>query len=255
MKVGLFSLMFFSLLICGCSDSVSNKFKLEKRFWEAADYNYAINHIQYDASNGDGLPRLSNPETAPVFLKLIDTLNVAHIFNDEQLGIRHRSGVASSFFKISNDLVKIYQVYDVQDKLIYPDEVVETIKFALYIQLYEFKLGNEAIKKESLSADYSDVMSTIVKNEQTIVNNFQIYIELLAREFIFSDKAKKKYAEMINDYYLKLINYFPNANYQPIKGMAVQIKEKIEFEELKKSLVTFINQIDAMEPKSLDDNS
>jgi hypothetical protein len=57
-----------------------------KDFGTSKIITFALNQMQYDASNGEGLPRLSDPLTAPVFEKLVDFENVSVILADDRLG-------------------------------------------------------------------------------------------------------------------------------------------------------------------------
>lgn len=239
--IGLVSLF---LLLFNCKSKLPDNYHMDKKFWDIEDYNAAIRQIRYLTPEEEGLPRLSDPITAPVFMKLVDKQNVSIILEDDQLGLKHRSEVAEDYFYAAREIFELYQVLDIQDKYVYPVELVMVLEFNMHTQLLYFKLGNEDIIKDAVNPDDPDVKRVVRNNEQRIADNFNLDIEFLAREDALNDEAIKMYAEIINVYYQRLINEFPQASYFELKKTAKTINNKIKSDQLKKALEDLIKKIE-----------
>ena len=76
-----------------------------------------------------------------------------------------------------------------------------------------------------------------------IVNNFNIYLELLTKEDAFNDAAVGEYASMIDVYFDKLLKDYPNTDFTLLKDTAMAMSAKVKSEKLKKSLADLIEKI------------
>ena len=239
--IGILSILMF---VISCGPKLPDNYHMDKKYWDTEDYDAALRYMKYTLKEEEGYPRLSDSLTAPVFNKLIDKQNVSIVLEDEQLGLKHRDEVAQKFFDVSKDLFKIYQVIDIQDKFVYPVELVRVIDFGLYTQILYFRIGNDAIIKDSVNPDDSDTKRVLKRNEQTIADNFNIYLELLAKEDAFNDTAINEYANVINVRFHKLIDEFPMANYSTIKKSANLLINKVNSPDLKIALEDLVKKID-----------
>lgn len=238
---GLFLLEF---ILFGCGSKLPENYHMEKRYWDVADYKDALRQINFRTPEEEGLPRFSDPVTAPVVKKLTDKQNVSVVLEDEQLGLNYRNKVATDFFHVSKDVINIYQQMDVQDKYIYPLELVSAIEFGLHTQILYFKIGNDAIISDAVNPEASDVKRIVRKNEQTVVNNFELYIEYLTKEEAFNEAALKKYAEVLNEYFTRLTTEFKDADFSGLKKTASLMQEKVKNPEIKAALDDLIKRLE-----------
>jgi len=236
-------ILLFVVLIYSCGSKLPDSYHMEKRYWDVSDYNEAVEYIKSLPIN-EGRPRINDPLTAPVFIKLVDAQNVSIILNDSSLGIKHRNEIAVQFFNISLDIIESYKFLDKQDKYIYPLELVKAIEFGLNTQLLYFKVGNQEIIKNAINPEASDVKNILVGNEQTIANNFNNDILFLTKEDALNNAAITEYSEMINICFAKLIKEFPQANYSEMRSSAQTLTQKVKSAELKKALANLVDLID-----------
>jgi hypothetical protein len=245
MKIFKIAVMLVALALCfSCKSKLPENYHMDRRYWNLSDYDEAINYIKYSIPEGQGYPRLTDPLTAPVFIKLVDKQNVSVILEDNSLGLKHKRAAAEGFFKYSEDMMEIYRKFDKQDKFIYPIELVKATEFGLHTQLLYFKVGNDAILKDALNIEDAEVKNVIRRNEQAIADNFDISLKLLAKEDAFNDAAIKEYAVIIDAYFSKLIKDFTKADYSAIKNTATALKTKVKSQDLKKTLSDLIDKID-----------
>ncbi|MEI6123293.1 MAG: hypothetical protein WCQ95_06655 [Bacteroidota bacterium] len=230
-------------LLFGCGSKLPESYHMDKKYWDTKDYEEAINYIKYTAPKEEGYPRLSDPKTAQVFMKLTDKQNVSIVLEDNQLGLKHKSEVAKEFFSIAKDILDIYKDVDNKDKFLYPMELVKSIEFFLHTQLLYFKVGNDAIIKESMNPNDAETIQVIKMNEQTVVDNFNIHIEFLTNEDAFDDASINEYATVIDVYYDKLLKEFPKADYTSIRNTSTAMLAKVKSAKLKKSLENLIEKI------------
>jgi hypothetical protein len=236
-------IMMMIVVMAGCKSGLPENYRMEKRYWDVDDYSAALRQMRFLSPREEGYPRLSDPVTAPVFLKLVDTENVDVILMDTELGIKHRSEVATSFFEKAKEMTDVYREIDQQDKFIYSRELVEVIRFSLHTQLLYFKLGNEKIQKDAIDPSASDIRKILRENAQIIVGNFKIHIDFLNKEDAFDDVSLKEYAKVIDDYYARLMIEFPEANYDVLKKSAEVIGNKMMNNDIKTSLRRLIDRI------------
>ena len=118
-------------------------------------------------------------------------------------------------------------------------------KFFLGFQVVYFRVGNENI------ASQSDDRSTIRRNEQTIIGNFNSYLEGLRREKAYGPYAANL-AEGITTHFTKLIDTFPTANYSGMLATAKSIQGKVETPEIKNALSQLIAKLESIQSKVAD---
>jgi hypothetical protein len=236
--------------LSNCTSKLSENYHMDKKYWDVSDYGDAIRQLKYNTPKEEGLPRLSDPVTAPVFNKLVDKQNVSVVLSDDKLGLKHRNEIAQKFFKSANEIENIYRVTDIQDKYVYPVELVRAIEFGLYTQLLYFKLGNDEIINNSLNPEAADVKRIIVSNEETLAHNFNLYIEFLKNENAFNDAALAEYGDMIKTYFGRLLKEFPQADYSNIKSTATLIRNKVKSAGIKDALEDLIKKIDSLNKPS-----
>jgi len=164
---------------------------------------------------------------------------------------------------IAGDIYDVGGQFSEQFDLVYMRDVIEHIhdqerflgfagkflksggKFFLGFQIVYFSVGNENI------ASQSDDQSTIRKNEQTVIGNFNRYLEDLRREKSYGPYAANL-AEGITKHFTKLIETFPNANYTGMLGTARAILGKVQTPEIKNALSELIAKLESMQSKKAD---
>lgn len=240
--VALFAFSFF-----GCSSRMDN-FPMEKRFWTPDDYDQVITEIRYRTPDGDKFPMLADPELGSVFRKLIDKENISVVVEDQALGLKHRAKFSSAMFDKVRDLVQTYSVMDREDKFIYDVELVEVLKFNLFLQLHYFELGNLEIVQESDDPESYSVQDVLRSNERTIVSNYNLYLDYINREHGFSDAAIRSFAEGIDIYFMDLLKVFPKANTSPIETKVIAMTKKAKSEALQASLKNLLSELQKAKP-------
>ena len=241
------SLIVAASLATSCGESgpdYNALYRMEKQYWNVDDYDNAIYKITSTAA-GDKKPCYSVPETAPVFKKLVDIQNVAVVVEDEALGVKHRAEFAEGMFNHSRNMIDAYSVLDREDKFEYPQELVEVLTFHLYTQLHYFELGNQNILKEADDPNEDRIKNMISGNEQTLVNNFTLYLDFCDDEKAFTEDALQSYIDVLNEYFPALIEKYPTANYSGMKEKAADMLKKAQADNLKSSLSGIIAKIDA----------
>jgi hypothetical protein len=222
-----------------------DNFPMEKRYWSPDDYDQVITEIRYRTPDGDKFPTITDPELGSVFKKLIDKENVSVVAEDEALGLKHRAKFTSAMFDEIRDLIQTYSVMDREDKFIYDVELVEVLKFNLFLQLHYFKLGNLEIVQESDDPEAYAVQDVLRSNERTIVSNFNLYLDFVNREKAFSDMAIASFSEGIDVYFKELINVFPKADTRPMKTKATAMAKKAESAVLRTSLTNLLSTLES----------
>lgn len=233
------------VLICATLFSCESRFPVDKRFWTPDDYRKVWYEINYKTPKGEEYPRFSNPETAAVVRKIVDRENYSTILEDPELGLNYKSKVSQEFFERIRDIAEIYGVMDVQDKFVYAEELAEIRSFFMGFQIVYFRIGNENI------ASQSDDSSTIKRNEQTLLGNFNSYLENLRREKAYGQYAVNL-AEGIATHFPKLIETFPNADYTEILNTAKAFHGKVQTAEIKNALSELIKKLESMQNKAVD---
>lgn len=238
-------LSLITVMSCTMLFACESRFPTEKRFWTPEDYEKVWHEINYNTPKGEEYPRFSNPETAEVVRKIVDPQNYEAILEDYELGLNYRSEVSQEFFEHLKYIMELYSGMDVQDKFIYAEELAEMRKFFLGFQIVYFRVGNENI------ANQSDDRNTMRRNEQTIIGNFNTYLEGLRREKAYGPYAANL-GEGITTHFTKLIETFPTANYKGMLSIAKTMQEKVETPEIKKALSELIGKLESIGSKDAD---
>jgi hypothetical protein len=237
------ALVFFVLVMV--LSSCEQRFPMDKRYWTPTDYKNVIFEIQYKTPKGEEYPRFSNPETAEVIRKLTDPQNYEVILDDPELGLNYKNKVSQEFFDQYQKMNDPYGQMDVQDKYVYPEELIAIAKFVLGFQIKYFSLGNEVIKSQSDSPESSRTQNILSSNEQTIIQNFGLYLDLVKDEKHFSSHAHLL-ADGITTHFFKLIETFPNANYDGMRNKASALATKTEVPEIKAALTNLVNKLESI---------
>lgn len=242
-----------TFLVVSCGNKMSENFHMDKPIWDISDYDAAIHEIKFKMPKEEGLPRLSDPELAPVFLKLVDKENVNIVLADPQLGLEYRLEVGENFFAIAKDIEELYSEKNVQDQFVYPTEFVKAIDFSLNIQVQLFKIGNDNIIKGSLDSLDSSVRSVVNRNIESIISNFVMYFDYLLKEDSFTEESLNEFATVINTQFPRLLNTFPDGDFGALKQISIQLKEKIKNENVKNALSTLITTIEEKEQAKINE--
>lgn len=226
--------------LIACGGGIQSEFPIEKRHWNAKDYDNAIRTILYGLPDDQKYPEFKNPETSPIVKKLTDKQNFLVVLTDDQLGLNHRSKVAGDFFTEYRELAEAYYVTDRQDKFVYGMELIEIMQFGLELQLHYFKLGNDKILKEADNPNSAEVKRVISSNEGTVFENFNNYLDLVNKSNGFSEEELKILSEGIDTYFTKLFHTFPNGNRSIIEKKANLMLKKTENGAIKGALEKLI---------------
>lgn len=223
------------LLIVGCKTE-EHKFPIEKRFWSIEDYEKVTLELNYGYENDEKLPSLDDPTTRIIVEKLTDHQNYKVVLDDEELGLKHRNGVASGFFKQWKEMHDIYQSRDVQDNYLYGREMLKVWHFGLGLQLKYFKLGNDEILASSDDPNSSQVKNNLNSNVNTLISNFNIYLDEINDENAFSEDGQKLLAKGIDAYFTELVELNPNANFAPLERKIDLMLKKSKSDAIKTAL-------------------
>lgn len=213
-----------------------HEFPLEKRFWDIKDYRTVTLELNYGYDDDEKLPSYDDPKTRLIVEKLTDHQNYMVVLDDKELGLKHKNGVATEFFKQWKDMHDIYQARDVQDKYLYDKELLKVWQFGLGLQLKYFKLGNDNIIASSDDPNSTRVKNKLSSNINTLISNFNIYIDEINNENAFSENGKKLLADGIDIYFTKLIELYPDANFNVMERKIDLMYQKSNSNEIKSSL-------------------
>jgi uncharacterized lipoprotein YehR (DUF1307 family) len=234
-------IMCLSISACGNKES---KFPIEKRYWTPEDYRNAIWQLSYETPQGEPYPRFSNPETSVIIKKLVDPQNYEVIIDDPELGLNHKNDIAEEFFNHYRDLNKIYRKMDIQDKYIYPQELIEIEKFGLGLEVKYFKLGNDKIAEQSNTPESSKVF--VNRNVEVLIQNFTLYLDDINNEKSFGAFAPLL-ADGINVHFFKLIETYPNGNYSAMLTRANFLLKKTQVTEINQALTNLVNKLESIQ--------
>ncbi|AXT59397.1 hypothetical protein D1816_03205 [Aquimarina sp. AD10] len=243
-----FFLAFLCLTLINCKTE-DHKFPLDKRYWDTNDYNDVIIELRFGYKKDEKKPTFDNPEKRMIVQKLTDEQNFKIVLDDKELGIKHRSNIATEFFNQWKDMHQIYQQTDRKDKYLYDIEMLAVWQFGLDLQLDYFKLGNDDIKERSDDPNSSKVKSVINSNIGTLIENYTIYLDEINNEKAFSEEGKVKLGKGIDIYFSELIRIYPNANYSGIKRKAELMLKKSKNDNVKSSLIKLIKLINSTKNK------
>lgn len=234
----------FFTAACESGPDYNELYRLNKQYWDAADYENAVYKINGTAPD-QKKPSYGVPEKAQIFQKLVDKQNLQVVAEDDALGLKHRAEFASRIFDVYRMMVDAYSNLDREDKYVYPQELVDILKFGLYLQVHYFELGNQEMLQSADDPNDVGIQSTVKQNIQTLVGNYTIYLDYVKREKSFPAETVKSYADGINEYFPALIDAYPNANYTQMRSKAEDMLNKAESPDLKTALTNLIAKIDA----------
>jgi len=222
----LINFLSFIVICFSCGNSDPSPFPLQKKYWTPDDYKTVTDELIYLKYNNKELPNLDDPETAPIFQKIVDTNNFSIVVNDAQLGLEHRKEFASNMFDQYRHLIDPYTEKDRSDKYKYPLELVEIEKFGLALQIHYIESGNQNIIKNADNPDSPEVVDIISRNKNILINNYKLYLEHINHEERFSENALTSYSEGIKKFFPKVINdVAPNGDYS---GMLEKIDNMLK---------------------------
>lgn len=224
------------LLIYSCS-SIEDKYPIEKRYWDNEDYKDVVRTLRFGIEPDEKIPSLTTPDKRVVFEKLVDEQNYKVVLDDKELGTKYRSEIASEFFKRWKDMNQIYRATNRKDQYIYDRELIKVWHFGLGLQLHYFKLGNDLISDNADDPNSESVKRNIRSNIKTLINNYSIYLDEINNEDAFSEEGKKLLSEGIENYFIVLIEQYPEADYSSMENKVGLMKNKSKSE-------TIINALD-----------
>lgn len=217
------------------------EFPTEVRYWSPEEYRDVIWKIRGIPEN-EGRPRFSDPETIEIIKKITDPSNYEVVLNDTQLGLNHKATVSQAFFEQYRNLVDLYRGMDKQDNYVYPQELIAIETWGLGLQLLYFKLGNERIRQQSDNPDDEGSIRVIRSNEETILKNFNNYLDNINDEKSFTTFAPQL-ADGINDYFIKLPDFFPEADFSITINKAESMLQKSQTTQVKSALKKLIDKL------------
>jgi hypothetical protein len=221
----------------GCnSNKMPSSFHMDKKYWTPDDYTAAIDEIKYRIPEGEKLPCYSVPDKAAIFQKLVDINNLSVVLEDNSLGLKYRDEFGDRMFDQYRTLYETYSELDRQDKYVYPVELVDIMKFGFYLQIHAFKIGNDKILKDATDTSDYQVRNIIEQNEQTVVDNFCLYLDRVNKEDAFSPDALNGFHEAIDLYFPQLIKTFAKASYGEMQSKTDLLLNKVKDPGMKKSL-------------------
>ncbi len=243
-KIKYFLLAFVCLTLTNCKTE-EHEFPLDKRYWDANDYDKVILELRFGYENDEKKPTFDNPEQRIIVQKLTDEQNFKIVLDDKELGLKHRNNVAKELFNHWRDMHQIYQATDRKDKYLYDIEMLAVWQYGLSLQLDYFKLGNDNIKENADDPNSSSVKNSIDSNIATLISNYIIYLDEINDEKAFTEDGKKKLADGIDIYFSELIALYPKANYNGMRKKAELMFKKSESDNIKSSLTKLIELIDS----------
>ncbi|UUV21675.1 hypothetical protein [Paenimyroides aestuarii] len=232
------------LTVLSCNKE-NNVFPTDKRYWDINDYNKVVRELNYGYEKDDMLPTFDDPNTKIIVEKLTDKQNFNIVLEDNELGLKHRNEIAEKFFNEWKNMTTIYNVLDRKDQYLYEDEMLAVWHFGLELQLKYFKLGNEQVEESADDPNAPRVKSNINSNVNTLIKNYLIYLDEINNEDAFSEAGKSKLAQGIDNYFPKLINLYPESDFNAMKSKAELLSKKTNSEKIKVSLNNIIALIDS----------
>ncbi|QWX85084.1 hypothetical protein H0I23_05460 [Cellulophaga sp. HaHaR_3_176] len=248
-KPNVILLFIFTLLILSCKEE-KHSFPTEKRFWNINDYKSASLELNYGYEDDEKLPSFDDPETNIIVKKLVDHENYKVVLDDNELGLKHRNQEAEAFFSQWKDMINIYQGMDLKDNYIYDKENIAVYEFGLGLQLRYFKLGNDELIELVDDPNSLSTLNRINSNVQTLIENFNNYLDKINEEKSYSDEGITMIAKGIGTYFTQLVNLYPDANYSNMSKKIELMSDKSNSEEIKKALDNLKNLIESKNIKN-----
>lgn len=246
-KKNLVYLLVLSLLAfggCATKPDIGKQFRLEKKYWDVADYQNAINTIKYNTPEGEQFPTFADPAKSAVIKKMVDKENFLVVVQDNELGLSYRNDFAGDMFKQMQDMTNLYAKVDHKDKYVYPNEYAAIKKWGLELQIYYFKLGNDLILEKADNPKAGETQKVIRRNERTVVSNFNNYLDQVNNESYFTPEALESYADGFENEFYAMTATFPNANYTPMISKAELMLKKADSDEVINGLNGLIGHLE-----------
>lgn len=130
-----------------------------------------------------------------------------------------------------------------EDKYVYDQELVEIYRFGAYLQIWYFKLGNEKILQNADNA--AEVRTLVSQNEQTVISNFNNYLDFVNNENSFSEGALKNYSDGIDESFSQLLDTFPKGDYYITLRKATDMEKKATNSDVKTALSNLIQKLNS----------
>jgi len=226
-NLSLYFILGFVLLIgCGPTEpTTAELYKLNKKYWDVADYEKAVRLISL-SGNSTPKPSYNSPEGSAIVTKLTDLNNLSVVLEDEALGLNHRMKFSEEMFSHYQEMTRQYRDIDREDNFVFARELVDVEIFGLYLQPFYFGFGNQRILDNADNPDSHEVQRVIRENEETLIGNYCIYLDYVKKLNGFSEKkALDSYVSGINNYFPKLIEDHPKANFRQLE---VKVKNMIK---------------------------
>lgn len=240
----LFLLISLSILwtSCGETDPYAG-FHLEKQYWSPDDYTKVIHKINYETPEGEEFPRFDNPANSEIIKKLTDHANYEVILKDKERGVKNRNEISDRFMTCYKNMYKLYSGQDVQDKFIYSKELISIERFGLGLQLLYFGLGNEVVLDEADDPESSRAQNVVNRNIRALIGNYNQYLDLVDDEAALSDEAIDLYVKGMDEYFARLYEKYPEADYSGTVEKATLMKKKAKSDKVNAGLTRLIDMV------------
>jgi len=243
-RINLFLFSLLALLLTSCGSNDMN-FPVEKRYWDHLDYADATRELKYGYEKDEKLPSFKDPETRIIVEKYTDPQNFNVVLDDAELGLKHRNNMASKFFERWRDMTTVYRATDRKDNYLYEEELLKVEHFGMGLQLKYFKLGNDVILNNADDPNSKTVQNNINSNIDTLIENFNLYLDEIDDEKAFSEEGKALFAQGIDIYFPKLVAQNPDAKYSGMLRKIELMHKKSESQKIKTALTNVKNLIDS----------
>src|SRR5690606_38835008 len=230
-------------LLMGCKEE--QKYPTDKKYWDTKDYSEVIREIKYNTKQDEKLPTFDNPKTKLLLEKLTDEENFNVVLNDDQLGIKHRSEVAQSFFDEWRRMSEIYTMTDRTDKYVYEKELIEIWNFGLELQLKYFQLGNEAITERADDPNADQIKALTDSNINTMVSNMTHFLDEINKENSFTTEGHLLIAKAIDKNFTNLVSTYPDYNFSALLTKTKLLLNKTQSDPIRESLKKLEAQIES----------
>lgn len=244
----LYLFVFFMIFSC---NTIEDTYPISKRYWDNDDYKNVVRELRFGIEPDEKIPSLATPDKRVVFEKLVDEQNYKIVLDDKELGTKYKSEIASEFFNRWRDMNQIYRATDRKDQYIYDRELVKVWHFGLGLQLRYFKLGNDLMKDNADDPNSGKVNRETSSNIQTLISNYNIYMDEINKEDAFSEEGKKLLSDGFENYFLKLIDQYPEANYSTMENKIDLMAIKSKSELIKNSLSKVLERIQKEKSKQV----
>jgi hypothetical protein len=233
-----------SILWSSCGEADPNAgFPLDKQYWDPDDYVSVIHKINYETPDGEDYPRFDSPAKSGIIKKLTDHKNYEVILKDKERGVKNRNDISDMFMTSYKNMYNLYSSLDVQDKYIYPEELIAIEHFGLGLQLYYFGLGNEVILSEADDPESSGTLNVVNRNVNSLIGNYNQYLDHVDHEKAFNDEAIDAYVKGIDTYFGRLHEKYPDASYSRTSEKATLMLKKAESKKVQAALTRLIDLV------------